>query len=147
MLQYSPKKTHTHTQKWTNKYKKHFLNKKMWKSNCWKTTVIYLYIYFFGLFRAPPSVYGSSRLGVKLELQLLSCATVTATQDPSCVFNLHCSSWQHWIHNPLIEARDLTHILMDTSQVPCLWATTGTPRQQFFSVKEFLLDLEQVNRL
>ena len=35
------------------------------------------------------------RLGVESELQLL--AYTTATQDPSCVGNLHHGSWQHWI--------------------------------------------------
>ena len=52
-----------------------------------------------------------TKLGVKSELQLLA----TATQDPSCVCNLHCSSQQCQILNPLTRARDRTHILMDTS--------------------------------
>ena len=34
----------------------------------------------------------------------------------SCVFGLHHSSQQHWIFNPLSEARDQTCILMDASQ-------------------------------
>ena len=41
------------------------------------------------------------RLGVEVELQLL--ATATAMQDPSCVCNLHHSSLQHQIFNPLSE--------------------------------------------
>ena len=45
------------------------------------------------------------RLGVKPELQLLTCTTATATWDPSCVFNLHHSSWQHRIPNLLKEER------------------------------------------
>ena len=57
------------------------------------------------------------RLGVKSELQLLAYSTATATPDPSCVCKLHDSSWQHRIPNPLSEARDRTHILMDTSQI------------------------------
>ena len=48
------------------------------------------------------------RLGVKAELQLLAYSTATAVQDVSYVFNLHHSSWQHWILNPLSEARDQT---------------------------------------
>ena len=55
------------------------------------------------------------RLGVESELQLP--AYTTATWDPSCVFDLHHSSLQHQILNPLIESKDWTHILMDTSQV------------------------------
>ena len=47
------------------------------------------------------------RLGVKSELQLLAYITATATTlDPSCVCHLYHSSQQHWILNPLSEARD-----------------------------------------
>ena len=56
-----------------------------------------------------------SRLGVKLELQLP--ATATAAWDPSHICNLHHSSWQHGILNPMNKARDRTCILMDTNQV------------------------------
>ena len=48
------------------------------------------------------------RLGVELELQLLAYATATATQDPNHVCDLHHSSQQHRILNPLSEARDRT---------------------------------------
>ena len=43
-------------------------------------------------------------------------ATATAMRDLSHVCNLHDRSQQHRILNPLSEARDQTHILMDTSQ-------------------------------
>ena len=56
-----------------------------------------------------------SRLGIELELQLQAYATATATPDLSPVCDLHYSSGQHWILNPLREARDQTHVLMDTS--------------------------------
>ena len=55
------------------------------------------------------------RRGVELELQLPAYAT--AARDPSHIFDLHGSSWQHQILNPLSEARDRTCILMDLSQV------------------------------
>ena len=54
------------------------------------------------------------KLGVESELQLSAYTTATATGNPSHVCNLHHSSWQHWILNPPREARDQTHILMDT---------------------------------
>ena len=57
------------------------------------------------------------RLGVKWELKLPAYATATATQDPSRDFDLHHSSRQHQILNPLSKARDQTHVPMDTSQV------------------------------
>ena len=53
-------------------------------------------------------------LEVKSELQVHAETTATATADPSHFYDLHCSLWQHQILNLLIEARDWTHILMDT---------------------------------
>ena len=66
------------------------------------------------------------RLGVELELQLLVYATATATWDLSCVCDLHHSSWQHWILNPLSEARDQTRNLMVSSGIRFYCATMGT---------------------
>ena len=57
------------------------------------------------------------RLGVESELQLPDYSTATATQDLSCIWDLHHSSQQCRILNPLSEAGDQTCILMDTSQV------------------------------
>ena len=56
-----------------------------------------------------------SRLGAESELQLL--ATATATPDPSHICDLRQSLRQRWILNPLSEARDWTHIPMDTSRI------------------------------
>ena len=58
-----------------------------------------------------------SRLGVELALQLPAYTTTKAMQNPSHVCNLHPSAWQRQILNPLNEARDQTHILMDPSRV------------------------------
>ena len=54
-------------------------------------------------------------LGVELELQLPAHTTATAAPDMSHDCDLHQSSGQCWILNPLSEARDRTCILMDTS--------------------------------
>ena len=56
------------------------------------------------------------KLGFELELQLQAYATTTAMWDNSHICNLHHSSWQCQILNPPSEARDQTHIPMDTSQ-------------------------------
>ena len=56
-------------------------------------------------------------LGVESELQMLATATATATPDPSHVCDVHHSSRQCRILNPMSEARDQTWILMDTGQV------------------------------
>ena len=57
------------------------------------------------------------RLGVQPELQLLAHTTARAMRDLSRVCDLHHSSWQHWILNPLSKARDQTRTLMGTSLV------------------------------
>ena len=46
------------------------------------------------------------RLGVKSELQPPAHTTAIVTQDPSHLCDLHHSSQQHQIHNPLSEAKD-----------------------------------------
>ena len=55
------------------------------------------------------------RLEVKSELHLL--AYTRAAPDPSRICNLHHSSLQYRILNPLSKARDWTYVLMDTSLV------------------------------
>ena len=67
------------------------------------------------------------KLGVQSELQLLAYTTATETWDPSQVCNLHHSSRQRQILNPLSEVRDGTHILMDSSWVHYHWAMMGIP--------------------
>ena len=71
------------------------------------------------------------RLGVKLELQLPVYTTATAMPDPGRVCNLHHTSWQGQILNPLSEARDRTCILMHASWVHFCWATMRTPSFSF----------------
>ena len=82
------------------------------------------------------------KLRVELEPQLPAYATATAMQDLSCICNLHHSSQQHWILNALSEARDWTHILMDTSRGCFYWATTGTPKKIYLSQ----IDIRQINK-
>ena len=72
-----------------------------------------------------------SGLEVELELQLPAYTTATAMPDLSCICELHHSSWQHQILNSLNDARDQTHILVDTSQILFLRAMRGTPHNIF----------------
>ena len=71
--------------------------------------------------------------GVESELQLPAYTTATETWDPSLVCDLHHSSRQCQILNPLSEARDRTHILTDPSQIRFCCATTETPGSPFKS--------------
>ena len=65
------------------------------------------------------------RLGVWSELLLPAYARATATPDLSHVCDLHHSSRQRRILNPLSEASDWTRNLMVPSRFSC--TTTGTP--------------------
>ena len=57
-------------------------------------------------------------------------------QDPSLVGDLYHSLWQHQILNPLIEARDGTHVLMDAT-------TTGNLTFFFFFKLSLFSDSKQ----
>ena len=67
------------------------------------------------------------RLGVKSELQLSAYTTAPATRDLNRVFDLHHSSQERWTPDPLSEARDRIHILVDASQMCFCCATKGRP--------------------
>ena len=111
-------------------------------SHICSTKVAYLFI-FLSLFKNyifPPFLglhlqhMEVPRLGVTLELSLPAYATATATPDPSHSCKLHHCLWQRWILNPLSEARDRTHVLMDTGWVRYCWAMTGTLFTFYFEI-------------
>ena len=72
------------------------------------------------------------KLGAELELQLPAYTTATTMPYPRCIYNLHHNSWQRQALNPLSEARDGTHILMDTSQVCNLLSHSENSIESFF---------------
>ena len=88
---------------------------------------IYSFIYLFYFLESHLRHMEVPRLGVKSELQLLAYATATATRNLSHVCDLPHSLQQNRIPHPLSEARDQTHILMDTSRIHFCCTTTGTP--------------------
>ena len=75
----------------------------------------------FIFFRSAPSAYGGSQASSQIR-----------TTAPSCVYDLHHSSQQHSILNPLSEARDQTHDLIVPSQIHFYCATMGTPKAILF---------------
>lgn len=78
----------------------------------------HIVIPFYLFFTATPVAYGSSQAtGLNQSCTCQPLLEATAMPDLSHIRNLHHSMWQHRILNPLSEARDPTHILMDTSQV------------------------------
>ena len=70
------------------------------------------------------------RLGVELELQPLAYAQPQQCQIRA-IFDLHHSSRQRQILNPMIEARDRTCELMDTGQIHFCWAMMEIPVSSF----------------
>ena len=74
-------------------------------------------------------------LGTELELQLQACTTATARQDPSHICGLHHSSQQHWILNPLCQAKDRTCI----PELPRCWShcTTAGTLPCVFTIQKF----------
>ena len=66
-----------------------------------------------------------SRIEVQLELQLPAYTTATAMQDLSWICDLHCSSRQHQILNPMRQVKDGTRILMGTRWVLNLLSHKG----------------------
>ena len=77
-------------------------------------------VFVFCLLGLHPQPMEVPKLGVESELQPPACNTAMAMHDLSHVGDLHHSSRQHWILNPLSKARDLACIRMDMSQV-CNW--------------------------
>ena len=71
-------------------------------------TFLFLFFIFFGFLGLHLRHVEVSSPGVELQLQPLAYARATATPEPSCVCDLHHSSWRCWILNPLSEARDRT---------------------------------------
>ena len=86
-------------------------------------------LFFFLLFRAHLWHMQVPRLKVESEseLQLPAYITATATPDPSGVCDLHHSSWQHWILNPLSKTRDRTQNLMVPSPIHFCCTMMGMP--------------------
>ena len=103
----------------------------------------FLVLFCFCFLQPHPVAYRNSQARVESELQLPAYPTATATQDLSCICNLHHSSQQHQILSPLSRGRDRTHILMDTVQVHYCWVTRRTPIHSVFKFN-LLPDLEKV---
>ena len=91
-----------------------------------------LAFFFFFLGPHPQHMEG---LGTESELQLPTYTTATATWDLGRICDLHCSSRQSQISDPLTRARDRTRILMDTRQICSYCATMGTLFFFFFFLK------------
>ena len=63
-------------------------------------------LFLFLLFRATPMAYGGSQTRGRIRAAAAGLHHSHSNANPSCVCNLHHSSRQHQILNPLSEARD-----------------------------------------
>ena len=78
---------------------------------------IFFFFFFFCFLGPCPWHMEVPRLGIKSELQLPAYATTIATWDLCRICDLHHSSQQCWILNPLSKTRDRIRILKDPSQL------------------------------
>ena len=90
-------------------------------------------LYFLFCFRPAPVAHGSSQArGLNLSYSCPPTLQPQQTRDPSCICDLCCSSRRCRIFNPLSEARDRTHILMDTGRVCNLLSHNGNSCKLYF---------------
>ena len=79
-----------------------------------------------------PVGHEGSQARVESELQLLAYTTAIAMWDPSSVCNLHHSSQQCRILNPLSKARDQT-----ASSWILVWFITTEPQQELLEMTHY----------
>ena len=99
------------------------------------------FFFFFGLFvfsRALPRHMEVPRPGVQVEAVADSLHHSHSNTDASRIWDLHPSSWQSRLLNPLREARDRAHNLMVPSRIRFYSATMRTPSLLQFLKKNIL---------
>ena len=91
-----------------------------------------LSLFFYCLFSAAPMAHGGSQARGQIRAAAIGLCQCHSNPDPSPVCKVH-SSQQCQTLNPLLEDRDRTCILMDTSQIRFHCATKGTPPPSLLS--------------
>ena len=81
--------------------------------------------------------YGGSQARGRIRAVVMPDTTDTAMLDPNHVCNLHHSSQQRQILNPLSEARDQTRVLKDTSQVRSPLSHDGNSWNSFLLINVY----------
>ena len=90
--------------------------------------LFFFFFFFFCLFRAAPAAQGGSQATERVKAIATGlCQSHSNIKSKPCLRPTPQSSRQHWILNPLSEARDWPCILMDASQIRLHWAKTGNP--------------------
>ena len=111
--------------------------------------IIFLFLSLFSFYIRTRRHVEGARLGVQSELYPPACTTAAATPDPSCICDLHHSSGQRRILNPLSKARDRTCHLTVPSRISFHFAMRGnsyvgflTPILQFSTKITYELDVD-----
>ena len=94
---------------------------------CWLWFLSFFFFFFFGFLGPHLQHMKVPRLGSESELQLPAYPTATSTLDLSHICDLHHSSQQHWIPNPLrpgIEAMSSRILVGFVNR----WATSANPK-------------------
>ena len=81
---------------------------------------------FFAISWATAAAYGGSQARGRIGSVVVDYTRTTVKRDPSCICDLHHSSWQCQLPDPLSKARDGTRILMHTCRIRFRRATMGT---------------------
>ena len=92
-----------------------------------------LFFFFFFFLSFQSHTWGTWKFPGQGSNRSCSCQPTPESQQHG-IQDLHCSSWQQWILNPLSEARDRTYILIGTIRFLTCRVTMGTPptKQQIF---------------
>ena len=107
---------------------------RVWTLEIFLSSFLSSFLSFF--FKAASVASGSSQAKGAIRATASCLHHSNSKPDPSHIYDLHHSSWQRRILNPLSRARDRIHILMDTGWVLNLLSTTGTPEIYFLTVLE-----------
>ena len=114
----------------------HILSSLAYRKSPSSFVVVVAVVFVFCLFRAAPVAYGASQAGGWIKAAAAGLHHSHSNVGSEVCPDLHHSSWQCWIPNPLSEARDRTQVLMDTSWICYGFVTTEPwgelPSSSFF---------------
>ena len=107
-----------------------------------------LFSLLFLLFRATTAAYGGSQARGPIRAAAAGLSHSHSNTRCSYVCDLYHSSQQHWILNPLSEAREQTCNLMVPSRIRFHWAIIGPPEYWLYwfnNCDNYTIPMQDVN--